>query len=58
MKMTQKLSKNTPTALIISTVPIEDISNYSLVILEMKSITYSAWLGVPKSGHLDDEMIL
>ena len=49
------ISKND--LLIIGTAPI-DISNYSLVLLEMKSITNSARLGGPKSGNLDDEMIL
>ena len=49
LKSAQKLSKKSPTALIIDTVLI-DISIYSLVVLVFVCITYSAWFGVTKSG--------
>ena len=43
----ENCKKSSPTALIIITVSI-DISNYSLVVLEMKAITYSAQLELVK----------
>ena len=52
-----KCQNTSPTASIISTVPI-DINNYSPLVLELKRITYSAWLVGPKSRHLVHEMIL
>ena len=45
----EKCQKTTPIALIIGIVLV-DISIYSLDVLVFVSITYSSWLGGPKSG--------